>query len=254
VKRHFCLALALASMTLIGARDPILVPDISQRKVEIVYSFTGTELLLFGAILWPGGRVPTDRADIAVVVKGPPESVLLREKRRVIGIWVNADSTDFRSVPGYYAVAASRSLSKLVDERTAAIYELGVGNVQLSPVGTEAPDVQARFEKGLVALRQKDHLFAETDGTVQITDGVLYQARIPIPARVPEGQFTAETFLIKDGRVLAAATKDIDIRKSGFERLIADWAVESPLSYGIIAISISALLGWGAGALFRRNG
>ena len=39
-------------------RKPRLVPDVSQREIEIRYSFTGAELLLFGAILYPGGRVP----------------------------------------------------------------------------------------------------------------------------------------------------------------------------------------------------
>ena len=33
---------------------PMLVPDVSQRDIEIAYSFTGAELLLFGAILYPG--------------------------------------------------------------------------------------------------------------------------------------------------------------------------------------------------------
>ena len=40
---------------------------------------------------------------------------------------------------------------------------------------------------------------------VEITDGVLYRARIAIPARVPVGDYTAETFLIQDGRVIAGA-------------------------------------------------
>ena len=38
--------------------QPRLVPDVSQRHVEIRYSFTGAELLLFGAILYPNGRAP----------------------------------------------------------------------------------------------------------------------------------------------------------------------------------------------------
>ncbi|HEY0628334.1 MAG TPA: TIGR02186 family protein, partial [Sphingomicrobium sp.] len=32
--------------------QPRLVPDISARSVEIRYSFTGAQLLLFGAILY----------------------------------------------------------------------------------------------------------------------------------------------------------------------------------------------------------
>ena len=35
----------------------------------------------------------------------------LREKQKVAGIWVNAESIDFRSAPGYYAIASSRPIS-----------------------------------------------------------------------------------------------------------------------------------------------
>ena len=68
---------------LIAAREPILVPDVSQREIEIAYSFTGAELLLFGAILYPDGRLPAKDADIAVVLKGPTQSVTLREKQKL---------------------------------------------------------------------------------------------------------------------------------------------------------------------------
>ena len=50
---------------------------------------------------------------------------------------------------------------------------------------------------------------------------MLYRARITIPSQVPVGTYTAETFLIDDGRVIAAATRDIQIGKSGFERFVA---------------------------------
>ena len=118
----------LAMLFLTAAEEPLLVPDVSQREVEIAYSFTGAELLLFGAIIYPGGLVPDGRTDIAVVLKGPPQSILVREKRKLAGIiWANADSARFRSAPTFYAIASSRPLDKLVDERTAAIYELGLG-------------------------------------------------------------------------------------------------------------------------------
>ena len=54
---------------------------------------------------------------------------------------------------------------------------------------------------------------------VEISEGVLYRARISIPSQVPVGTYTAETFLIEDGRVLAVATRDIDIGKSGLRAL-----------------------------------
>lgn len=248
---------ALAGMLLaplaIAASEPKLVPDVSQREIEIRYSFTGAELLLFGAILYPGGRVPTDRVDVAVVVKGPVQPILLREKQKVAGIWMNVESERFRSAPSFYAVASSRPISELVDERIAAIYELGVQNLQLSPGAGASPEERQRFEAGLIDLQQRQQLYVEEPDGVEITDGVLYRARIDIPARVPVGEYTAETFLIRDGRVIAAAVRDIRIEKFGFERFVATAAEQWSLAYGLVAVAISLLLGWGASAIFRRG-
>lgn len=247
--------LALLAPLLMAQAKPELVPDVSQRDIEIAYSFTGAELLLFGAILYPGGRAPAageKPADVVVVVKGPTESVLVREKSKVAGIWVNADQMRYRSAPSFYAIASSRPIGELVDERTRAIYELGLDSLQLSPASAAAPEVQARFDRGLVDLKRRNRLFYEAPRAVEITDGVLYRARLTIPARVPVGRFTAETFLIRDGRVLAAAVRPIEIRKSGFEQFVATSAEKQSILYGLVAVGVSFLFGWGAGALWRR--
>ena len=242
-------------MPLIMAQSqPRLVPDISARSIEIRYSFTGAQLLLFGAILYPGGRVPRDPADVVVVLKGPVEPILVREKQKIAGIWMNADSNRFRSAPSFYAVASSAPVRQLVDERTAAIYELGLQDLQLSPSGGALPDKERRFEAGLLDLRTRQSLYAEHPHGVEISEGVLYRARISIPSQVPVGTYTAETFLVDDGKVIAAATREIEIGKSGFERWIALMARRQSFLYGLASVLLSLALGWGAAALFRRRG
>lgn len=235
------------------AADPRLVPDVSSRAIDIQYSFTGEELLLFGAILYPGQRLPDDRADIVVVLKGPVRPVILREKRRVAGIWVNANSLRLRTSPGFYAIGSSRPIDKLVDERTAAIFELGLNNLSMSPAGfSEAAKLQ-RFEAGLIDLYTRLGLFYENPAAVEISEGVLYRARIPVPARVPVGTYRAETYLISRGRVLAVASRDVQIRKAGFERFVALAAERHGFLYGLSAVALSLLLGVGASAIFRRR-
>ena len=246
------LALALAPL-LMGQAQPTLVPDVSQRDIEIAYSFTGAELLLFGAILYPGEGGRSRRpADIVVVVKGPTESIQVREKQQLAGIWVNAAQTRYRSAPSFFAVASSQSVERLVDERTRAIYELGLDTLQLSPASGMAAADQARFAAGLVELKRRQGLYYEAPDAVEITDGVLYRARVTIPARVPVGRFTAETFLVRDGRVLAAAVREIDVRKAGFERFVARSADAHEFLYGLAAVLLSVGLGWMAGFLARR--
>jgi uncharacterized protein (TIGR02186 family) len=229
------------------------VPDVSARHIEIRYTFAGAELLLFGAIVYPGGRIPTHTPDVVVVVKGPADSIVVREKRRIAGIWMNADSSRFRSAPSFYAVSSSRPISKIVDERTAAIYELGVQHLQLSPGTSSLPDRARRFEAGLLDLRERQSLYSENSHGVEISGGVLYRATIQIPSQVPVGTYTAETFLVDEGRVVAAATRDIEIGKSGFERFVALAARRHSALYGLFAVLLSLALGWTAILVFRRR-
>lgn len=245
--------LALPAGTAAQGGDPRLVPDVSSRTIDIQYSFTGEELLLFGAILYPGQRLPDDRADIVVVLKGPVRPIVLREKRRVAGIWVNASSLRLRTSPGFYAIGSSRPIGELVDERTAAIFELGLDNLSMSPADFSDAGKLARFEAGLVSLYRRMELFHENPAAVEITEGVLYRARIPVPARVPVGTYRAETFLISKGRVIAVASRNVEIRKAGFERFVALAAERHGFLYGLTAVLISVLFGYAASAIFKRR-
>ena len=247
------LVLAGLAPLLMAQSQPRLVPDISARSIEIRYSFTGAQLLLFGAILYPRGRIPDDPADVIVVLKGPVQPILVREKQKIAGIWMNADSNRFRSAPSFYAVASSAPVRQLVDERTAAVYELGLQDLQLSPGGGALPEKERRFEAGLLDLRKREGLYAEHPHGVEISEGVLYRARISIPSQVPVGTYTAETFLVDDGKVVAAATKEIEIGKSGFERYVALAARQQSFLYGLAAVFLSLFLGWAAAAVFRRR-
>jgi len=244
------LFLLLAFFALTAQRDPILVPEISQHEIQVRQGFTGQELLLFGAILEPDGTGGGRDYDIVVVLKGPTEAVEVREKARVAGIWINADNTAFRSAPSYYSVVSSRPIAEIVDAKTAAIYELGLDWLQLSPIGVIDLEEQARFSAGLVDLRKRQGLYQQVDDGVRISEQVLYQARIQLPSSVQTGTYTAETFAIIRGRVIASATAKVEVRKVGFERLVEVFAHQQSLLYGLLAVAVSILMGWIAGRLF----
>jgi uncharacterized protein (TIGR02186 family) len=249
----FALLLTLLPLSASAQNVPKLVPDVSQRQIDIQSGFTGAELLLFGAIIYPRGVAPEGQIDVAVVLRGPARPITLREKQKIAGIWINADSSDFRSVPAYYAIASSRPLNKIVDDKTAAIYELGLDKLQLSPSGEVDAKEQRRFSNGLVELNKRDGLFRQNSNSVDITDQVLYRARLYVPSSVPVGTYTAETLLIRNGRVIVADDKvEVRVRKTGFEQLITILARDYSLFYGTMAVLVSLLLGWFAGYIFQR--
>ena len=246
----FTLLCALLPAAAWAQRDPILVPEVSQHEVRVRQGFTGTELLLFGAILDPAGTRSARGYDVVVVLKGPAQAIRLREKDKIGGIWINAASTDFRSAPSYFAVAASRPIEDIVDEKTAAIYEFGTQFIQLSPTGVIDPTEQSRFQSGLVDLKRRQGLYKEDMRGVQIKGEVLYQARISLPSNVSTGTYTAETFAVADGRVVSSAIAEVEVRKVGFERLVEIFAVENSFLYGLLAVALSVSMGWMAGRLF----
>lgn len=239
---------------LLGGAAPIrLITQLSQARIDINTTFRGAELLVFGAIQYPMGQAPDAPPDIAVVVRGPTAPVTVREKARIAGVWVNARGLRFDTVPGFYAVAATRPIEAIADERTTAIYEIGIRNLQLSPVSGDMDAVTRRFESGLIAARQKAGLFVERPDGVQLTRNVLYAARIALPAAVPVGSYAAEIHLISDGRVLASSSQPFVIDKSGFERWIYVAAQEHSLAYGLAAVAAALLAGGLAAAVTRRR-
>lgn len=243
----------LAAITLMAQREPILVPEVSQSRIEVRQGFTGADLLLYGAIIDPAGtRGTAQEYDIVVVLKGPVQPIRVREKERIAGVWMNAGATDFRSAPSFFAVASSRPVSEIVDERTAAIFELSSAFIQLSPSGQIEPEEQARFARGFVALRQRQGLYQEDPGGVRISENVLYQARISLPSNVITGSYTAETFAIARGRVLASATARIEVEKVGLEGQVVMASQRWAFWYGLGAIALSLGMGWFAGRMFAR--
>lgn len=231
-------------------RDPILVPEISQHEVQVRQGFTGAQLLLYGAILDPDGRRASDDYDIVVILRGPAQAISIREKQRFLGIWINAEATSFRSVPSFFAIASSAPVADIVDERTAAIYEFGLKYLQLSPTGAIDPPQYARFTQGLVDLRRRGGLFQQDEAGVTMSEGVLYQARIALPSNVTVGRYVAETFAVRDGRVIAAASTHVEVRKEGLDRVVTEQADENSFLYGLLAVALSLFMGWAAGRLF----
>ncbi len=116
--------------------------------------------------------------------------------------------------------------------------------------GVIDPEEQARFKSGLVDLKTRQQLYKQDFGGVQISEQVLYQSRISLPSNVSTGTYTAETFAVRDGRVIASALAEVEVKKVGFERIVAVYSQEWALVYGLLAVALSVGMGWAAGRLF----
>ena len=239
------LAAAAASSSGALAQRSSLVADLSSHLIAIDSGFTGTEVLLYGAVDEPG--------DLIVVVRGPAERVVVRRKDRVAGVWMNRDSIVFDRVPAYYAVAATRPLAEIARPALLSLHQIGIDAVRLTTPLTDRPaDEIETFRKALVRQRTRDGLYSGTPGKVGFLGERLFRTRISFPAEVPTGNYRAEVFLIRDGAVVSAETTPLFINKTGFQAEVAFIARTRPALYGLAAILMALAAGWLAAAVFRK--
>lgn len=237
----------LAGLSVTGARAAGFVADLSDHLVAITTAFTGSDVLLFGALEEPGGEV-------AVVVRGPAGAAGVRRKTRVGPVWIHTEEERFRDVPSYYAVASSGPLAELAQPGELARHQIGVENLRLEPVdpGRFGPGELAAYRAALVRGKQQAGLYPEAVGTVSFLGGTLFRTRVTFPANVAPGTYDVEVFQLEGGRVAQAQASVLDISKIGLEADLYDFAHQRPALYALAAIALAVLAGWGASVLFRR--
>jgi uncharacterized protein (TIGR02186 family) len=238
-------ALAVAAPAL-ASED--LVSGLSQDTVEITSNYTGTDIVVFGAIEHPedtGGR------DVVVVVRGPDADMVVRKKDRVVGIFLNRDQARLMDMPSYYFIASTRPVDKIAASYTLQRYSIGLDNITPSRIVSHHDPEP--FRAALIAHKQHDGLYGETQTGVEFLSPTLFRARIPVPATVPRGQYNVEVYLFRDGTVISAQSTPLFIDQTGLERRLYNFAHESPLSYGLSTVLMATLLGWLSSVVFRRN-
>lgn len=239
-----------------------LVTDLSEHKVAIRSNFTGTQILLFGAVEADARDEHGLNRDVVIVVSGPRRAMTVRRKERVAGIWVNHDSITFPKVPGYYAVASTRPLEVTLGKDILKREQIGIENVDLGPPTAQSmdgsdellpADEEQSFVKALIRNKKRARLFTSDAGGVTFLGRTLFRATVDIPANVPVGLYTATVFLVRDGEIVDAIASPLYIDKSGLERFIYRLAHAQPLFYGLIAVLGAALAGWLASAVLRER-
>ncbi len=221
-----------------------LIADLSEDLIAITTGFIGTEVLLFGATAGAG--------DIIVVVRAPESQVVVRRKARVGGVWLNADSLVFEKVPGFYHVAASRPLDELLPEAVLAREQIGAENLALRPVNSASEEDIAAFNAALIRNKQRVGLFNAELGEIKLMQNRLFRTQVELPSSVPTGVYTATVYLVADGAIIDRTDTPLQVRKTGFEATVFEFANQQAAIYGVIAILIALAAGWFAGIVFRN--
>ncbi len=240
---------ALLALLLVSAPAPQLesatplVADLSDHLIAITTDFTGTDVLLFGAVDGPG--------DVVVVVRGPVNDATVRRKQRIAGIWVNQQSVEFRAVPSFYAIASTRPLDEILDLPTRMRHSIGIDTLRLSAPEADR-DLLPEFRAALERIKTAEQLYQPDVIDVTFLGDTLFRADFQFPSNVPTGSYVVEVLLVRDGEVASAQTTPLVISKSGIGADIFQFAHVHAFFYGLASVCIALSAGWIAHLVFRR--
>lgn len=223
-------------------------------RITITSGFRGTNLTIFGALDGADPQLAREgRYDVIVVLQGPAQTLIVRRKTRILGMWINVQSKSFRNVPASYTEASTRAPQDITSPKTYRELALGPDYIYLEPVIKNDPEEVKEFTKALRTLKKTSALYSVNAGGVEFLSSTLFRATLPLPPDIPVGTHIARAYLFRSGQFVMQKSAQLEIVKSDFERSVYETAHDHSFYYGVFCVLLAMGIGWGGRFVFRRD-
>jgi uncharacterized protein (TIGR02186 family) len=240
--------LALLLLTALPAQAEEIVLGLSRDEVAITATFDGSAILIFGAINRDSGIVKEGNLGVIVTIAGPNNNLIVRRKDRKLGIWINTEAVEIGIAPSFYAVATNAPLTDILSDSEDVNTRISLKRAirAIGPSENGGTD----FADALVRIRSSEPLYQTLEGAVKVENDTLFYTDIALPANLTEGDYTAEIYLTRGGKIVDVYVTKIPVQKVGLERWLYRLAHDNAFLYGLMSLAIAIIAGWGASAIF----
>ena len=213
-----------------GSPSFALEGGISADTIEVRPSFDGAELTLFGAL--ENNANPNDK--IFILIEGPKRNITLWQKKRVAGVWVNANKKTFSNMGGFYFLLSNRKIES--PQRAIVMREIG----------------SQRDRKIISRLLEKRDLFSLQEGAVELLGARLFRAKVNLPPSAPIGKYIVRIMHFRANALVKEVLLPLNLSKTGWGQRLFWFAQEWSFFYGLFAVALALFIGWGMTELLRR--
>jgi uncharacterized protein (TIGR02186 family) len=248
-------AILVLLCTSLPAAAETLITSLSTHRVLITSNYTGTSLAMFGAIERDAQTVSRATAyDVVVTVRGPRQSLVVREKEPFGLVWINQEQQKFPDVPAYLGVFSSRPLDEITGAALRARQKIGLAAIINAPDFTlDRGNADEPFRQALLRLKLREALYLEDPRGIAFLTPAIFRAAIPLPATAPPGNYDVEILLFSGTVILTRAQTNFELVKTGFEQQVGEVARDWAPLYGTMTAAVALLFGWFASIVFRRD-
>ena len=236
--------LSLNSFT-VFAKDN-LVTDLSESTVEISSTFSGADILLFGA--YDGQK----NDDIIVVVSGQNGNIKVDRKEKKFGIWMITKSMKFTNIPKYYYIASNRKIKDITNTTEIKKRKLDFNSFELKNDKIDYNNLDKKWYEALKRNMKKKQFWKIEENSIKLNKNTLFRKTLSLPSNVSTGMYNVKILHYRKGNLISQEKSKIKIDKTGISANIYNVAQNFSAIYGIIAVIVALFFGWFTNFIFRR--
>jgi hypothetical protein len=244
---------------------------VSPKTVDIGLGFSGADVTMSGTT--PAG------ADVVLVVNGPADSVKMRKKGKVMGLfWMTVDQAEVEDMPAFHVVLSSQPIEHLLSREEQVT--LGV-DPESSNILDQAQAVDPNDESALSGEKATEFVSALRD--TYITEGQYtpwrcyheaeaadcdamgptgaiirpdneghWQTSLSLPSNAPLGDYSLQVYYLRDGQVVVSDAASFSVEKTGVVDALSSMAKGNAVVYGAMGLGIVIAAALGIGMIFPR--
>jgi hypothetical protein len=252
--------------------------SVSPSVVDVGLDFTGYDVHVYGTA--PEGT------QVVLKVDGPASSVKVSKKGKVLGLfWMTVGRAQVENMPAFHVVHSSEEIDKILSQDEQV--RLGVDPMSASIVsqaravdpneGTAvSEDKAAEFIAGLRDMYIRDGRYvacpscqgalpvaaasagdtaaatAPGDNVIHLRNG-RWETSVSLSWDAPLGDYTVDSYCIKDGQVVGSDSATFTVRKAGLVDSLGSMAKDSAPLYGAMSLGIIIAVGLATGFVFPRR-
>ena len=251
--------------------EPAVV--VSPQTIDVGLNFSGTDVTVSGTA--PEG------ADVVLVVDGPLDSVKMRKKGKVMGLfWMTVEQAKVEDMPTFHIVESSEPIESLLSREQQV--RLGV-SPESSNILDQAEAVDPKDESQLSQEKQTEFVTALRDkyirdgrytpwvcyheaeaaecdtaapsgGIIRPDEAGHWETSISLPSDAPLGEYSVQAYYVRDDQEVGAGSTTFNVKKVGMVDSLGTMAEENAALYGAMSLAIAIAIGLAIGFVFPRRG
>ncbi|WP_019218991.1 TIGR02186 family protein [Bartonella florencae] len=256
----FCIV-SFSALAHVGAKAAFIDPVhhetiqviVTTNRITVDAHFDGRDLYIAGVLENIDPLYSRQNPyDVVVSLEGQARPMVMREKKRNAGVWVNADSLIFKNVPLFYSMVTTRAIDEIARVEEYKRLGLGLSYLFLQTDEQDQKKVQI-FRNELIKLQTAKDLYHEEVGGVRFGSGALFTAYFRLPANIPVGHYQVRAYLFRNGQFIDSTTTTLEIVKAHIAYTIFHAAQKHSFLYGVFAVIVAMSTGFLCRLIFRKD-